>query len=135
MARVLVAGSDCAEREARAVVIEFGGHRCETACSLDEAVKSLRHDCFDLVVADSQLGNSPGEIINSLKHAAPQTAVLVIQEENTTFPEGDAVLTIPCSDEDLFQRIETLVGSGRNCGRQVPSIHRTPGKFALKEIA
>ena len=135
MAKILVAGSDGAEREACAVVIEFGGHRCATAGSLDEAVKTLQQDCFDLVVADSQLGRSPGEIITSLKRAAPQTAVLVMQEKDTTVPETDAVLTIPCSDKDLFQRIESLVHKSRSPARLVPAIRGIARKYRLREIA
>ena len=117
------------------MVMEFGGHRCATAGSLDEAVKSLQQDCFDLVVTDSQLGDSPGEIIRSLKRAAPQTAILVIQEKDAIVPEADAVLTIPCSDEDLFQRIESLVHDSRSPARMFRAIRRTPRKFHLKEIA
>jgi len=109
MAKILVAGDDPGEMRARALVMEFAGHQCATAASLQEAVKLLGESFFDLVVTDCKLGgNSGAEIVSNLKCAAPETAVMALAENSETAGGADAVLTVPCSPEEFFQCIERL---------------------------
>ena len=111
MATILVAGSDFAEREGRALLIEISGHKCAMAGSLKEALELLKEDSFELAVTDLQLdGGMPAEIVSRFKGASPKTAVLAITKQSGKARGADSVLTIPCSPKELFQSIENLLG-------------------------
>src|SRR6266478_641066 len=110
MARILMVGSDGTDREVRALIVEFGGHNCATAASLEEAVNLLQKGMFDLVVTELKLsGNSPEQVIKRMK-VSPEMAVIVLTESGETVESADAVLPIPCSHEDLVRRIEHVLG-------------------------
>lgn len=111
MPKILLVGNDPAERDVRALVIEFGGHRCKTAASLKEAMKLLRGESFDLAVTHFKPnGSSPAQIVKSLKSAFPEVPLMVLSESGDTVVKGaDEVLVIPCSPENLLQRIERML--------------------------
>ena len=111
MAKVLIAGSDPAVRDARALVIEFGGHRCRTANSLEEALTLLQLEPFDLIVTDFKTnGSSPEAIVKRLKAAVPEAAVMVLAEPGNIIVKAAAeMLVIPCSPDSLLQHIEQVL--------------------------
>ena len=82
MAKILVIGKHPAERDGLALVMEFAGHRCATAGSFPEAKDLFRQEAYDLVLADSPLGeNSSEQIVRHLKSVSPGVAVLVLTED------------------------------------------------------
>ena len=98
MAKILVLGKHPEEREGLALALEFAGHRCATAGSYAEAKNLLRQEAYDLVLADSLLGeNSSEQIVQKLKSASPGVAVLVLTEDADRGYAGDEAITHPCS--------------------------------------
>ena len=95
MAKILVVGSDPTERSVHALVVEFAGHECALASSVEEALEILNQGPFDLVVADCKRGGSAGDVVRRLKAASPDAAVLVLTESVDTVAETDAVLAGP----------------------------------------
>ena len=111
MAKILLVGDDSVEREVLGLVIEFGGHRCRVTISLEEAAKLLKRESFDLVVTDvKQDRRSSRHIVKGLKVASTEVAVMVLSESgDTAVEEADAIVAIPCSPENLLQRIEHVL--------------------------
>lgn len=111
MARILVVGSDPADREVLAFIAELRGHTCATAGSLQEGVNLLQKGLFDLAVTELTLdGASPAEIVNLLKRVSPDMAVIALAEKGETAAPADDVLAVPCSPEELTRRIERVLG-------------------------
>ena len=104
IARILVAGTDHAATAARALVIEFAGHHCETAGSLEEIQTCLRENSFELVVADPSLGGSLPEIMRVLKRNSPDAIVMLLTENGKALlaVESD-VLT--CTTNDFLRSL------------------------------
>ena len=119
------------EREVRALVIEFGGHRCKIAASQKEAVKLLREESFNLVVTDFKPnGRSPAQLVKSLKGTFPEVPLMALSESGDTVINGaDEVLAIPCSPEHLLQRIERMLS------RSFISDRRRPARVAMVAMA
>lgn len=130
MAKILLVGNNPAEREVRALVMEFGGHRCKIAASLKEATKLLREESFDLVVTDFKPnGSSPAQLAKSLKRTFPEILLLALTESaNTVIQEADAMVTVPCPPEKLLQRIEHVLA------RVAGPPRRTPVSVALPAL-
>ncbi len=131
MPKILLVGNDPAEVEVRALVMEFGGHRCKTAASHKEAIKLLREESFDLVVTDFKPnGSSPAQIVKNLQGAFPEVPLMVLSESGNTVVKGaDEVLAIPCSPEHLLQRIERMLSQSA-----IPA-RRRPARVAPTHIA
>ena len=123
MPKILLVGNDPTARDVRALVIEFGGHRCKTAASLKEAMKLLRGESFDLAVTHFKPnGSSPAQIVKSLKGAFPEVPLMVLSESGDTVVKGaDEVLAIPCSPENLLQRIERMLSQPAIPARRRPA--------------
>jgi len=98
MASILVLGNHPEERDGLALVLEFAGHHCATVGSYSEAKNLLRQEAYDLVLADSLLGeNSSEQIVRKLKNASPGVAVLVLTEDADRGDAGDEAITFPYS--------------------------------------
>jgi Tetratricopeptide repeat len=96
MARVLMLGTRSEERDGLALFMELVGHQCKPADSLQDAVRLLAEDSFDLVLTDTSVGETtPEQIIKSLKDVAPNTNVMILAEEATSATGMDAVITSP----------------------------------------
>jgi DNA-binding NtrC family response regulator len=82
MATILVVGNDRMENDTLALVLEFGGHLCETALYLQEAMKLLRERDFDLVLITSHLQwhNAKG-IADTLGRDFPGLSVIILDED------------------------------------------------------
>ncbi len=111
MAKILVVGDDPAEQEVLSLVIEFKGHCCRVAISLEEAAKLLKRESFDLVVIEVKHDRrSSRHIVKRLKVASTDVAVMILSEGgDTAVEEADAIVAIPCSPEKLLQRIEHVL--------------------------
>ena len=131
MSKILLVGNDPAEREVRALVMEFGGHRCRIAASLKEAAKLLREESFNLVVTDFKPnGSSPAQIAKSLKREFPEILLLALTESaKTVIQEADAMVTVPCPPEKLLQHIEHALARVGDPSR------RTPVSVAMPALA
>ncbi|MCZ6753220.1 MAG: response regulator [Acidobacteria bacterium] len=140
MAKLLLVGDDPAEREVLGLVIEFGGHRCRLAVSLEEAVKLLQREFFDLVITDiKQDRRSSRQIVKGLKAASAKAAVMILTESgDTDAKEADAIVAIPCSPKNLLQRIEhvlkkTVAPAGkRSSGQEKEPPAEAPWRRAAK---
>ncbi len=123
MSKILLVGNNPAEREVRALVMEFGGHRCKTVASLKEAMKLLREESFDLAVTDFKPnGSSPAQVVKILKGAFPEVPLMVLSESGkTVVKEADEVLAIPCSPENLLQHIDQILNRSAIPARRRPS--------------
>lgn len=131
MSKILLVGNDPAKREVRALVMEFGGHRCKTAASLKEAMKLLREESFDLAVADFKPnGSSPLQIVKILKGLFPEVPLMILSESGDTVVKGaDEVLAIPCSPENLLQHIKQMLS------RSAIPARRRPARVAMVALA
>ncbi|HEY7680841.1 MAG TPA: tetratricopeptide repeat protein [Terriglobia bacterium] len=109
MAKILIAEKHSAERDALALVMDFAGHQCTSAGSLQEAENALQKEGFDLVLADAALGaNDPEQIVKRLKAASPRVAVMVVSDE-VVAPGAEEVVTLARSPaENLSQRFSTI---------------------------
>jgi CheY-like chemotaxis protein len=111
MERILVVGSNLADREIRALMIEFGGYRCVTVGSLEEAVNLLQKDIFDLVVTELNLnGSGPEETVRRLKRVSPEMAVIALATDGEIATSADEVVRIPCPPGELARRIQPMLG-------------------------
>jgi len=73
----------------------------------------LRQEVYDVVLADSLLGeNSSEPIVRKLKSASPDVAVLVLTEEADRGYAGDEAITLPCSP---VQNLSPQMSEIRTC--------------------
>jgi len=96
MARILILGDRKKEREGLSLFMEFAGHQCVETGSLQEAVKTIEKEAFDLVLADAQVGESDAEqIIQKMRSASSQISVMILAEEASSAAGLDDVITTP----------------------------------------
>ena len=112
MSNIIVLGAEGDQRDLIALVLELGGHHCETANSLSEAVTLLHKMPFDLFLADSQLYGSLSDFLAGLLHTAwPKLRVAMLARKDER-PAGEfQVLAVPCCPEQIFQFIERTLGN------------------------
>ncbi len=136
MATIVLVGDDPAEREVLGLVFEFGGHRCKTAVSMEEAVKLLKGESFDLVVTDVKLDRrSSRQIVKGLKAASAEVAVMILTESgDTAAQEADAIVAIPCSPQNLLQRIDQVLRKSGDPRGERPS-QRKEGRSVKKVLS
>ena len=96
MARILILGKPSSEREGLALFMEFVGHECSSADSLQDALRLLAEDSFHLVLADPAVGDATSEqMLQSLKGAASSAMVMILAEESASATGTEAVITSP----------------------------------------
>ncbi len=135
MAKVLIAGSDPAVRDARALVIEFGGHHCRTANSLEEVLTLIQQEPFDLIVTDFKTnGSSPEAIVKRLTAAVPEAAVMVLTEPDNFIVKAAAeMLVSPCPPDSLLHHIEQVLRKAGDHRGERPS-QREEGRSAENHL-
>jgi CheY-like chemotaxis protein len=122
MTKILLAGRDAIETQSRALLLEFLGHRCTTANTLQEALFNVRNDAsLRLVLLDEDLlpanhAEAAREIALSLKSYAP--IVLLTKSPNSNFP-ADAILKTPCSIDEFTHTIAGMLRRKRLPPRRV----------------
>ena len=81
------------------------------AVSQKEAVNLLKRESFDLVVIDVKHDRrSSRHIVKRLKVASTDVAEMILSEGgDTDVEEADAIVAIPCSPENLLQRIKHVL--------------------------
>jgi len=131
MGKLLIVGNPTMERDSLALVLEFAGHECATASSLEEAATTQQKGKYQLVLVDSGLeGSSPEETVRALRTITPKAPVMFLTEEvearksdevvSGTQPVGENVstilsmvslgeaLTVLLPKPGVFQRLEEL---------------------------
>jgi len=82
MGKLLIVGNPSTERDSLALVLEFAGHECATAGTVEEAETILRKGKWQLVLAESPLdGRSPEETVRALRRVSPKAPVMFLTEE------------------------------------------------------
>ncbi len=119
MSRILLVGNDAVDRESLALVIEFTGHRCRMAGSLQEAVNLLKKDLFDLALIYFKPNDSGSTDMGKiLKDASPEMAIMILTEgADTPVEEADEFLAIPCTPEYLCYRIKLALDNSNGYAR------------------
>jgi tetratricopeptide (TPR) repeat protein len=94
MARILVIGNRATERQGLALFMEFAGHQCAETGSLEEARRMMQNEAYDLVLADSQVGNDDSDgITKAIRAAAPSVNLMIMAEELSSSPVDDVITT------------------------------------------
>ena len=110
MARILVLSQKRAKAEVFALVLEFGGHRCEVAGSVKEAMELLERNSFDAVVTDYARQDSLAKLAEYLRDASHKTAVVLLANATRQTRKGARQITLnACPPEQLLQAIDTIV--------------------------
>ncbi len=79
MNRVLIVDDEPDVCRGLKLVLESEGIRAETAPSAEEALETLRHSPFDVVVSDYKLGGMDGmELLKKIKNEWPSTGIVMI---------------------------------------------------------
>jgi len=96
MGKLLIVGNPSKERDSLALVLEFAGHECATASSIEEAEATQRKGKYQLVLADSPLdGRSPEETVQALRAVVPKAPVMFLTEEVEPRSKSDEVVSGP----------------------------------------
>lgn len=104
MAKILVFSSDSwMESEALGLVMEFGGHDCTPAHSLEEALNLANNNSFDLAVVHLELNASRvKKAVQILQAAFPRTIALVPSKKWKSADAADGTIRLPCTPEELL---------------------------------
>jgi CheY-like chemotaxis protein len=94
MARILVLGNRAQERQGLALFMEFAGHQCAETGALQDAVKMIGKEKYDLVLSDAKVAeNDADQITSALRGASPNVSVLVMTEEVDSASADDVITT------------------------------------------
>lgn len=141
MGKLLIVGNQSNERDSLALVLEFAGHECETASSVEEAGTILRKGKWQMVLADSPLdGRSPEETVRALRGVSSKAPVMFLTEEveprkseevlSGTQPVGENVTIL--SVVSLGEALSVLLPKPE-AFRRLQELPQTPG--VLNRIA
>ena len=117
MSKVLLVDDEHGIRETLGLFLERDGHQVSTAADASEAIKILGSDSFDVVVSDIILPQISGvELLEKIRHAAPNTKVILITGEPTVSTAAQAVrmgafdyLSKPISREDISKAVKSAI--------------------------
>jgi CheY-like chemotaxis protein len=114
--RVLVVDDEALVCESIRLLLAYDGHRVETACSGEEALKRFASEEFDVVFTDFCMPGMKGdELAAQIKNRAPDKPVVLL----TAFPPSyhvpaiDLVITKPFYLSTLREAIETVMSKVR----------------------
>ncbi len=106
MANILVAANDKNHRGVLALLIEFEGHKCKVAGSLQETLNPLRNHSVDLVIAEYELDDASwDQTVKSIRIIFPEVPVMIIANSSDATKENDKVLVNVNSHGELIQHI------------------------------
>ena len=136
MGKLLIVGNSSKERDSLALILEFAGHECGTADSIEEAGAILQKGKWQLVLADSPLdGRNPDETVRALRGVSPKAPVMFLTEEveprkseevlSGTQPVGENVSTI-LSVVSLGEALAVLLPKPEAFAR-MEDLPQTPG--------
>ncbi|URD39051.1 response regulator [Methylobacterium tardum] len=111
-ARILIADDDPQVRHVTASFLTGFGHSTTEAADGEAALRSLRHDRFDMVVADLAMPGMSGiELAAEIRGRLPGLPVLILtgHAEAMQIPEDLPVLSKPFRSADLAARVATLL--------------------------
>jgi len=96
MGRLLIVGNPSQERNGLALILEFAGHQCAIADTLEEAGALVQKEDYNLVLADSLPGGfSVEETVRALRRVAPRASVMFLTEEVEPRSKSDEVVSGP----------------------------------------
>jgi len=114
--RILVVDDEPLVCESIRMLLAYDGHRVETACSGEEALKRFGREEFDLVFTDFCMPGMKGdELAAQIKNRAQDKPVILL----TAFPPShqvpaiDLVITKPFYLSTLREAIETVMSKVR----------------------
>ena len=127
MGKLLIVGNPSRERDSLALLLEFAGHECTTVGTLEEVETVPRKGKFQMVLAESALGDrSPEETVRALRKVVTKAPVMFLTEEveprnseevvSGTQPVGEAggtILSIVSLGEALavlLPKLESISG-------------------------
>ncbi|GJE53129.1 Sensor histidine kinase RcsC [Methylobacterium tardum] len=111
-ARILIVDDDPQVRHVTASFLTGFGHSTTEAADGEAALRSLRHDRFDMVVADLAMPGMSGiELAAEIRGRLPGLPVLILtgHAEAMQIPEDLPVLSKPFRSADLAARVATLL--------------------------
>jgi CheY-like chemotaxis protein len=95
MAKVLIVGKNSKETDGLALVMQFAGHQCAVAESMQATLTFLQHETFDLVLTDPTLDKNESEkLLKRLKTISPSMGVMVISDEMGSPLGADEAITL-----------------------------------------
>ena len=110
MAKILIAMGSSKHSSTLALMLEFGGHRCELADKPGEVADFLRKDSFDIVLMDGRQAISRIVPTKVLKVASPKTAVIVLSKRaEPKEGEVDGIVLNPRSPQELLDSIQEIL--------------------------
>jgi len=96
MGRLLIVGNPSPERDGLALILEFAGHECGIASTLEEAGALVRAEGYNLILADSLPdGVGAEETVRALRGVAPMASVMFLTEEVEPRSKSDEVVSGP----------------------------------------
>jgi CheY-like chemotaxis protein len=118
--RVLVVDDEPLVCDAVKLMLEFDGHKVETACSAKEALARLAQESFDLVITDYEMPLMKGdELAAAIKARDPRQAVIMItayaellQASGNPLTGVDFVISKPFLLENLREAIAKVTPVG-----------------------
>jgi CheY-like chemotaxis protein len=125
--RILVVDDEPLVCDAVKMMLNFDGHKVQTAASGQEALAILEKDTFDLVITDFEMPNMKGdELAAAIKARAPKQPIVMItayaemlRAAGNPLTGVDCVISKPFLLENLREAIAKVSSSGAQAGTSV----------------
>lgn len=125
--RILVVDDEPLVCDAVKMMLNFDGHKVQTAASEQEALTILEKDTFDLVITDFEMPNMKGdELAAAIKARAPKQPIVMItayaemlRAAGNPLTGVDCVISKPFLLENLREAIAKVSSSGAQAGTSV----------------
>lgn len=117
MYRVLVADDEDVLRRNLMLILNSSGYQAQAVRTVNEAINSLKHRKFDLLITDLVIPEQGGgELIQHVTRSYPQTAIIII----TAYPSAESAIsavkrgvmdyfTKPFKTEELLTAVKRAV--------------------------
>lgn len=140
---ILIADDEETFCESTSRLLQREGFECRCVKNADEALESLRHNRFDLLVADIQMPRNPDlRVVREAREMNSQMPVILV----TGYPSTEtairsfdmsvvAYMTKPLDFDELTARVRTAIGNSRNRRKLVAVRRRLDSCLADLEAA
>jgi len=116
--RILVVDDEATVCKAIKMMLEFDGHKVETAEDATTALDIIKQDKFDLIITDYSMGEIKGDrMAAQIKHAYPKQRIIMVTAFAEDFKKSgkptvdvDAVVSKPFSLNELREAIKQVMG-------------------------
>ena len=107
MPKILVLGDDAQETNCLVLLLQFAGYSCEPASSPEEALALLREQPYQLALKHRRFGETRfDETFRMVRAVRPEIVTAALSEGGIPEAGADEVIDVPCSVDDLLDRIE-----------------------------